>query len=66
VADALWMADMTTGPCEQRLEYSDRLAEILARYEPDSAAHRAMRDAEPEIRAAISRTEQRLATAHAI
>jgi predicted hydrolase (HD superfamily) len=66
VADALWMADMTTGPAGQRLEYPDRLAEILQRYEPDSVVYRAMRDAEPAIRAAISRTEQRLAAVHAI
>lgn len=36
VADALWMADMTTGPRGEGLAYDDRLAEILSRYEPDS------------------------------
>jgi hypothetical protein len=66
VADALWMADMTTGPSGQRLEYSDRLAEILERYQPDSVVYHAMRNAESEIRQAISRTQQRLTAVHAI
>jgi hypothetical protein len=66
VADALWMSDMTTGPAGQRLDYSARLADILERYEPDSVVHRAMRDAEPEIRGAIFRTQQRIAAVHAI
>lgn len=66
VADALWMADMTTGPRGEELAYDDRLSEILARYEPDSVVGRAMLAAEPEIRAAIDRTRQRMADAYTI
>lgn len=63
VADALWAADMTTSPRGEPLDYSDRLAEILVRYPADSVVARAMRRAEPFIRAAIERTQQRLAAA---
>jgi hypothetical protein len=66
VADALWMADMTTGPRGEELAYSERLAEILFRYEPDSIIGRAMRRAEPSISAAISRTQQRMQDAYTI
>ncbi|MHA6631617.1 HD domain-containing protein [Pseudonocardia sichuanensis] len=66
VADALWMADMTTGPTGLRLDYSDRLTEILQRYEPDSVVARAMRRAEPAIRGAIDRTRQRMLAAYTI
>lgn len=66
VSDALWMADMTTGPRGEELAYDDRLSEILARYERDSVVGRAMLAAEPEIRAAIDRTRQRMADAYTI
>ena len=33
VADALWMADMTTGPAGEELAHDERLSEILTRYE---------------------------------
>lgn len=66
VADALWMADMTTGPRGEELAYDERLSEILARYEPDSVVGRAMLAAEPAIRAAIERTRQRMADAYTI
>jgi HD superfamily phosphodiesterase len=66
VADALWMADMTTGPRGEELAYGERLSEILTRYERDSIAGRAMARAEPEIRAAIARTRQRMADAYTI
>jgi HD superfamily phosphodiesterase len=61
VADALWTADMTTGPRGESLEYKDRLDEILQRYTADSVVARAMKRARPEIEAAISRTRARLA-----
>lgn len=61
VADALWMADMTTGPAGELVDYPDRLAEILSRYAPDSIVTRAMSNARPTIEGAISRTEQRIA-----
>lgn len=62
VADALWMADMTTGPRGEAVVYPDRLAEILDRYEPDSIVGRAMTRARPAIEGAIERTERRMAT----
>jgi hypothetical protein len=65
-ADALWMADMTTGPRGEELAYSDRLSEILSRYERDSVVGRSMLRAEPAIRAAIDRTRQRMQDAYTI
>ena len=35
VADALWTADMTTGPRGEELTYDERLSEILTRYQLD-------------------------------
>lgn len=63
VPDALWTADMTTGPRGECFEYAERLAEILARYDQDSIVGRAMSRAQPAIRAAIERTYRRLAVA---
>ncbi len=60
VADALWMADMTTGPTGELVEYLERLAEILERYDGDSIVGRAMSRAQPKIEAAIRRTKRRL------
>ncbi|MDD7931923.1 HD domain-containing protein [Actinomycetospora straminea] len=60
VPDALWTADMTTGPRGEELDYSERLAEILARYDSDSIVGRAMSQAQPSIQAAIDRTSSRL------
>jgi hypothetical protein len=42
LADALWTADMTTGPRGEALTYDQRLSEILARYRPTSIVGRAM------------------------
>ena len=66
VAHALWMADMTTGPRGEELAYGDQLSEILAPYEPNSVVGQAMLAPEPEIRAAIDRTRQRMADAYTI
>lgn len=63
VSEALWMADMTTGPRGEAVSYSDRLAEILSRYGSDSIVGRAMTRARPAIESAIERTERRLAAA---
>jgi len=60
VADALWTADMTTGPHGEALTYNERLSEILARYQPTSIVGQAMLQAQPAISAAINRTQQRL------
>ena len=66
MADALWMADMTTGPRGEELAYDQRLSEILTRYQRTSAVGRAMLRAEPAIRAAIDRTRQRMQDAYTI
>jgi hypothetical protein len=60
VADALWMADMTTGPRGESIDYPRRLAEILNRYDADSIVGQAMGRARPTIEAAIVRTQRRL------
>ena len=55
---------MTTGPGGERFDYPERLSEILARYDDqDSIVGRAMTRAQPSIRAAIERTNNRLAAA---
>lgn len=64
VSDALWMADMTTGPRGEELDYPDRLAEILTRYDDGSVVAQAMREAEPDVRAAIDRTRERMLQAY--
>jgi hypothetical protein len=61
VADALWFADMTTGPDGQDLSVSERLAEIRARYGPTDVVTRFWRHAEPALKDAVDRVEQRLA-----
>jgi len=60
VADALCYADMTTGPDGQGFEVLDRLAEIRSRYGPGHIVTRFISRAEPEIVAAVRRTERRL------
>ncbi|MGI8815451.1 MAG: HD domain-containing protein [Pseudonocardia sp.] len=60
LADALWMADMTTGPAGERFDYPARLGEILTRYEPCSPVVRAMTRARPTVEATIERTRSRL------
>ncbi|MEV6694368.1 HDIG domain-containing metalloprotein [Micromonospora sp. NPDC051196] len=61
VTDALWYADMTTGPDGQDFEIMERLAEIRSRYGPDHVVTRFWSRAQPEIVAAVRRTERRLA-----
>ncbi|WP_344166612.1 HD domain-containing protein [Pilimelia columellifera] len=58
--DALWFADMTTGPDGQTLNAADRLAEIRRRYGPDDVVTRFWAKAEPTLLAAIRRVEARL------
>jgi HD superfamily phosphodiesterase len=62
VTDALWYADMTTGPDGQDFDVFDRLAEIRSRYGPDHLVTRFWTRAEPAIVAAVRRTEERLST----
>jgi putative nucleotidyltransferase with HDIG domain len=61
VADALWMADMTTGPRGEAVDFATRFTEILDRYDSESLVVRAMTRARPAIEDAIRRTDVRLA-----
>jgi hypothetical protein len=65
VPDALWYCDMTTGPDGQDFEVTVRLGEIRARYGPGDVVTRFIVRAEPEIVAAVQRTEERLKAAAA-
>jgi putative nucleotidyltransferase with HDIG domain len=60
-ADALWYADLTTGPDGQRLDVYERLAEVRARYGPDDLVSRFIDRARSELVGAVERTERRLA-----
>ncbi|TDB81265.1 HD domain-containing protein [Micromonospora sp. KC721] len=61
VTDALCFSDMTTGPDGQDFEVLERLAEIRSRYGPEHLVTRFIRRAEPEMVAAVQRTQRRLA-----
>lgn len=60
-ADALWYADMTTGPDGQNLDVHSRLAEIRERYGPGHVVTSFWARAEPALLEAVRRTEERLA-----
>jgi putative nucleotidyltransferase with HDIG domain len=57
----LTYCDMTVGPRGDRLTISERLQDILARYEPADVVHRSTRRAETELRATVDRVERWLA-----
>ncbi|NJC70832.1 HDIG domain-containing protein [Planosporangium thailandense] len=59
--DALWYADLTTGPDGQNFDVLERLAEIRERYGPDHLVTQFWTKAEPVAVAAVRRTEARLA-----
>lgn len=61
--DALWWADMTTGPDGDVTGVHERIAEILERYGPEDLVSLFIRQAEPELLAAVERTEARLRAA---
>ncbi|MDG4795446.1 HD domain-containing protein [Micromonospora sp. WMMD1082] len=61
VTDALCFCDLTTGPDGQDFEVHARLAEIRSRYGAGHVVTRFIVRAEPEIVAAVQRTERRLA-----
>jgi hypothetical protein len=65
LVDALWYADMTTGPDGQDLSVQARLAEVRERYGPDHLVTRFWQSAEPAVVAAVRRTEERLRGAEA-
>ncbi|WP_157105838.1 HD domain-containing protein [Nocardia sienata] len=58
--DALWWADMTTTADGVTTTLDDRLADIYRRYGAEHIVARSIREAEPIIRAATRRTEDRL------
>ncbi|WP_030491709.1 HD domain-containing protein [Micromonospora chokoriensis] len=60
VSDALWFADMTTGPDGQDFTAEERLAEIRERYGPDHLVTRFWDDAERPLLEAVKRTEARM------
>ncbi|WP_082404827.1 HD domain-containing protein [Saccharothrix sp. NRRL B-16348] len=60
VRDALWWADMTTSPDGETMTVGDRLGEIHKRYGPKDVVTVFIKQAEPELRAAVERTEDRL------
>lgn len=64
VLDALVCADLTTGPGGESLTYDERISEILSRYDESDPVHRTWIKAAPVVRAAVVRTEDRLAKAH--
>lgn len=61
--DALWWADMTTSPDGQTVAFDERLREIQARYGPEDVVTFFIRQARPELQAAVERTEGRLRAA---
>ncbi|XVV05288.1 HD domain-containing protein [Actinosynnema sp. CA-248983] len=61
--DALWWADMTTGPDGATTAVRERIAEIQARYGSEDLVSFFIRQAEPELVAAVERTEARLRAA---
>ncbi|WP_191297989.1 HD domain-containing protein [Lentzea cavernae] len=63
VRDALWWADMTTTPKGQATNVLDRIEEIQKRYGPDNLVAFFVRQAAPELIAAVERTEARFRTA---
>ncbi|MGC5019398.1 HD domain-containing protein [Micromonospora sp. DT47] len=60
-ADALWYADMTTGPDGQDMAPHERLAEIRQRYGPNHLVTRFWQKAEPALMLAVQRTQARFA-----
>ena len=58
--DALWWADMTTTPSGEPTNVLDRIEEIQKRYGPEDLVTFFIRQAKPELVAAVERTEERL------
>lgn len=61
--DALWWADMTTSPDGDPVNVTDRIEEIQKRYGPEDLVTFFIRQAKPELIAAVGRTEERLRAA---
>src|SRR5699024_5993962 len=60
-ADALWYADLTSGPTGRATTFEARVTEILTRYPPGSVVHESISAARPTLAAAVGRTRTRLA-----
>jgi predicted hydrolase (HD superfamily) len=61
--DALWWADMTTSPDGVPVALDERIKEIQERYGPQGVVSFFIRQAEPDLRGAVERTEARLRAA---
>lgn len=61
--DALWWSDMTTTPHGEPTDVRSRIQEIQDRYGPEDLVTVFIRQAEPELVAAVERTEARLRAA---
>lgn len=61
--DALWWADMTTTPDGALTNVHDRIEEIQKRYGTEDLVTFFIRQAKPELVAAVERTEERLRAA---
>lgn len=61
--DALWWADMTTTPDGNPTDAHDRIAEIEKRYGAGHLITTFIRQAKPDLVAAVERTEERLRAA---
>ncbi|AEB47406.1 MULTISPECIES: HD domain-containing protein [Micromonospora] len=59
-SDALWYADMTTGPDGQNFTVDERLSEIRQRYGPDDLVTRFWVQAEAPLLRAVARTCSRI------
>ncbi|MFE4972724.1 hypothetical protein ACFRAR_11475 [Kitasatospora sp. NPDC056651] len=63
LVDALTFCDMTTTPDGMPTSAGERVVEILARYGADTLVGRFIHRAQPEIEAAVARTEHRVTAA---
>lgn len=59
-ADALWYADLTSGPTGRATTFEARVEDILARYEPGSVVHESISAARPTLTNAVRKTRERL------
>lgn len=62
VMDALVYADMTSGPRGERMCFTERIDEILMRYDPDSAVYRSITEARSLLAGHVDRVERKLAS----
>jgi putative nucleotidyltransferase with HDIG domain len=58
--DALWACDLTTSPAGEPTDLDGRIAEIKGRYGPDHLVTAFIKEATPDLQAAIDRTRQSL------